>query len=682
MDWVSIVKKIINGEAVDADVINPILAALADRDQFLYERIASYEDKSVLIGYDLLVDPEASISVNDVVYYKPEAGLNLATVSFNNGSEHFTPGNESFAFGIVKSLQTVSDENKADVYMQGIVDVDVEDLLVDGEAFQAGPLYLSKSVAGRLTSKPGGLAIFIGYALSAEQMLLHPNYDSLNQLFFNYRFDLIDRPAGIPVLGGGAWTISSADITKVGWIPADDSPLAALKPDGALFYYNIPSEDDVNADVSLTDEEKSESIVLAQSLPAYPVSTTMLFVNGILQHQYNGTDGIYMVNQAGIWWFNDTDTYQPWASDIVDDTITFNSGTDKVLLTAHGLIDGDQVSFVSSGTLPNNLALNTVYYVVNKTNDDFQISLTEGGDVVDIGSGGSGTHMLSWLTNKGSTPERARTSIHFVRLNPDYKTAVVSSLKPYIDETVDSSKSLVMINAADRLTEKPTGDLLYKFKITNSSEEQATVTKSAVKSVSFNNLTGELEVETGNVITGIEGKGGISVTVADDGYAVVSLTNYTLRGDVTDIEPEDATYVYRGLHGYLRLRQPANNTAARVGLVGHIPLGEDLPAGKNLKLKILGFGSTTSSNSAKFKFEYSVSQTGLVSDAVLKTNSGADISVGPFVANTASEITNTYFEVPADALKSNSVVNFRIARVYNADYAGDFNILNIKWVIE
>lgn len=62
---------------------------------------------------------------------------------------------------------------------------------------------------------------------------------------------------------------------------------------------------------------------------------------------------------------------------------TATASTDKVNKAAHGLVAGDRVYFttLTGGT---GLALNTNYYVVNPTTNDFQVSLTLGGAAVNI----------------------------------------------------------------------------------------------------------------------------------------------------------------------------------------------------------------------------------------------------------------------------------------------------------
>ena len=69
---------------------------------------------------------------------------------------------------------------------------------------------------------------------------------------------------------------------------------------------------------------------------------------------------------------------------------TFTDAGDLVNLTAHGLSDGDVVSF-SSITSTTGISINTLYYVVNATANDFQVSLTLGGAAISLTTNGSGT---------------------------------------------------------------------------------------------------------------------------------------------------------------------------------------------------------------------------------------------------------------------------------------------------
>lgn len=64
--------------------------------------------------------------------------------------------------------------------------------------------------------------------------------------------------------------------------------------------------------------------------------------------------------------------------------------------TAHGLVEGDQLHFTTTGALPTGLATNTTYYVISTglTADAFEVALSRGGAAVNTSGSQSGTHTL------------------------------------------------------------------------------------------------------------------------------------------------------------------------------------------------------------------------------------------------------------------------------------------------
>ena len=70
--------------------------------------------------------------------------------------------------------------------------------------------------------------------------------------------------------------------------------------------------------------------------------------------------------------------------------VTFTDSTDTVDLTAHGLSNGDEVSFATIVTTTG-ISINTIYYVVNSAANNFQVSLTFGGAAIALTSNGTGT---------------------------------------------------------------------------------------------------------------------------------------------------------------------------------------------------------------------------------------------------------------------------------------------------
>jgi hypothetical protein len=71
------------------------------------------------------------------------------------------------------------------------------------------------------------------------------------------------------------------------------------------------------------------------------------------------------------------------------------AATDIITSAAHGLQTNDLVQLTTTGTLPAGLSLATDYYVISRTLDTFQLSLTPGGSAVDITDTGTGTHTFN-----------------------------------------------------------------------------------------------------------------------------------------------------------------------------------------------------------------------------------------------------------------------------------------------
>lgn len=74
-------------------------------------------------------------------------------------------------------------------------------------------------------------------------------------------------------------------------------------------------------------------------------------------------------------------------------TVTADAGTDKLSWTSTTLVDGERVMFSVSGggSLPGGLDADTIYFVVNKETNAFQVAATSGGSAIDLTSTGSGT---------------------------------------------------------------------------------------------------------------------------------------------------------------------------------------------------------------------------------------------------------------------------------------------------
>jgi len=66
--------------------------------------------------------------------------------------------------------------------------------------------------------------------------------------------------------------------------------------------------------------------------------------------------------------------------------------SDRITLTAHGLLAGAPIQFTTTTTLPSPLVTNTVNYVLVVDANTIQVALTEGGAAIVLTDAGTGTH--------------------------------------------------------------------------------------------------------------------------------------------------------------------------------------------------------------------------------------------------------------------------------------------------
>lgn len=83
-------------------------------------------------------------------------------------------------------------------------------------------------------------------------------------------------------------------------------------------------------------------------------------------------------------------------SDFLKGTFTIDTSTNTLDINSHGLVDDTRVRVsVNSGSLPSPLESGKDYFVVNATANDFQVSESKGGTVIDILTTGSGTFTVA-----------------------------------------------------------------------------------------------------------------------------------------------------------------------------------------------------------------------------------------------------------------------------------------------
>jgi hypothetical protein len=725
-NWVPQVSLVKDGTPVSASVVNPILAQLIAREQYLYDQFQNAVDLSVLTAFAQPIHPTeitqiVSGSLNAVYFASDNTGTGLkrAVVGFvtDPATTTFTAANSSYTFGIVSNVSTTGN---ADIWLEGLiklpfrVDDPTNGLLQPvsvgvTETFRVGPYYLSQITPGKVTANPGGLAVLVGYGISPTEFLLCPNVDQLSALFQNYRFNVLDRPTAAPVLTSTTWTIPNSDMTRLGWVDItwlqsnNPSAIAAITvPPGAKFLYNVPSDYTTdNADNSGTDGvangsttftsssanfgagmagvsiviasrgtytietvnsatsivlshtvatgtglhysigslfpyEQAEATELAALIPPSPADFNTLTVNGVEQifRNVDATDGIYSIDNYGIWWYNDQTGTQPWAADLVSDW----------------------------------------------TPSD-------------------------WMTTVVSDGERARIFLQFVRFNPAFNQVFITSLAPFNDGSTNNSTP--SITFVDKNTGLPAsvGDLFLKFNQSFNADVVAVSGNKALGSMVFDPVAGVWTRTTVPVVSSITGAPASGILVTESpvgsGQFLVSYQSQGVSGMCYDVTPRNAELVNLGgsLHSYIRL--PYSALPIDYGLTGKIVLPKSFPYGKTLYivLHVIGLSNVASVNvNVGFNLSYNVSTVlnGLAPASVVAANTTVAGAVLPndtvvgvvnfalpsgYLAQQALKFQSTSLAIPAANIGEDSIVNFLLTRDFSGSnlYSGDIGVLATYW---
>lgn len=768
MAWRTLIKKITdNVDYVSASTLNPILGAYTERTQWLYDQFNSHLDKSVLLAYNQPIAPsqvDGDITKGRVVYYdhvEADAGIKLARTAITYGTDYqYVAADSAFTFGIVKETRSVDGVEEADIYTFGLIEgisaATIFDDSVSMLGYTGGPVYLSSLDSGRIVTSPAGLAIYIGYITKVYgglvDIFLNPTFDAAGGFFHNYIFNLLDRPATDTSTGSMV-----NDYTKLGWIDiskndyeANGISLPNAPYEAPTFFYNIPGAggptgpDGLDADVYITEQERTEAKRLRSLLPPNPNAYTVFSVNGVSQLSVmqcpgitgagatgsvgEAQDGTYYINESGVWWYGPN---APYAADL-SNCIRVRSvkATNKFYIEKEALnyesvnspfAVGDEITFTeftserdsancsyasaSGPTGPINIIAGYVGYTgpsgplgpTGITDGEIWFTLKDGPtgaaitfntDIVPIVYIPWKSEYWSWA--KGSPALRSKMELRFVKINPELSDSLVTSL----DVHTDSKNFLKVVDGSNPMMDQTKGDLLLKYNLEiEPSTEGVTLvnnvvlpnTGTAVKAIaqSTTHAGGAIDIQYGPVVSKITGYGAAAVSANETtGEYNISVSNGLLGGSVMVIEPE-APYEYQGLHSFLNLKHNVYPT----GMKGKIALPASIPTGIPLNLHFTGFGSTgpSSGSTVTLQCEYCVSAPGvtIIGSPVQPVPLIYTLTWGTYSAGIV-RVFNNVFTIPAIRLVSQGILNFRITRKAPAtgtDYTGDLGILNTSWSI-
>jgi hypothetical protein len=694
--WVPTVRTIRDGEEVSQSVVNVPLEQLIQREQHLYEKFEELLGKSVLIAFGQPVYPTELQGTKplhqdelNIVYFREDSGgrgVARALTGFSSTSTKgmYAPNKSNYSFGIVKAMSPGTTP-LVDTYIEGLcelsIDLDDPDRgLIEVERnhlnepvvepFEVGPYYLSRKYPGKITKDPAGIPTYVGYAISKRKFLLHASVDEFSQFFINYRYNVLDRPAATPLLTGSTWTIpTTGNPNRLGWIAANSNNLPGYSiPSGAKFFYYIPEglllPTSPDAD-SLTESEKVEASELKGLLPPVPSNFVEIKANGITQRlldEYT-PDGIYKIDNYGLWWFDDQAGFQPWADDILSEGVW----TPNDWLEYRGSNFRRPRLFISFSKF--NPALRT----------QLVSSLTPYND----------------LENSNVPAGEKNNSEEFIKF--------------YLKETITSAV----------VKESKTGDLAVKVTpkfipkgVTGSAPippqaPTATYTSDrGVADLSFDQAAGKFVKVSTPVVAKINGQGGINVTPAQNqpGVFNISYMSTGIYGAIDSIEPVNARLEFRGLSSYLKFPY-AQTITVPYGVIGKILLTKKaIAAPANLKIYVQAFGTASYAPEATdkqiaFTFEYAATTAAnseaptsvkIANKSVLTAAVSSSVVLTTLTpieeGYTAYDVVNLEgnLVIPAANIAEDTVVNFKLMRniTETGNYLGDLGILGLYWGVE
>lgn len=230
-----IIRLIQNGDPVDSS-INTILRAIAGN----AEAVKLLLDES-LLGQVVMareVTVADTVKVGQAVYFNKtgqqfERALAMAYTDLTTGALVTADSTQAWGICYYKHNST-----KADILLYGYTAVDMSDA-IDGT--DPGIYYLSSASAGKLVRQAPPVSVPMLFWDGTSNVFVNPNFSNAFLQHQHYKFELQPVTAGTHVVPsvGGHHTITPADDSIEGWLPADDASFNDKAPAGAKFGYNI-----------------------------------------------------------------------------------------------------------------------------------------------------------------------------------------------------------------------------------------------------------------------------------------------------------------------------------------------------------------------------------------------------------------------------------------------------------
>lgn len=296
------IQHVVNGEPVDASATSRPTQQLENNLRNLRDLIELSLLGQALVAHSLAIDP--TLSVGQVVYWNAEHArceAALASTVFDQTLETLVGTPQSQVLGVV---YTKTGTTTAEIVLTGWIKLDITNAL-NGAALVPGRYYLSGNTPGTLVLGRPSLSVPVLYATGDGNVLIFPQWREWAEDHEHFRVQMYCNPAGdhTPPVPGHRHTITNADASIPGWLPAHHASFHGHAPPNAAFGYNLAAHPELNR--------------LWPPFP--PEAATIIWDKGV--DDTGGTEvpaghnGLVIIDRYGIWWLSDCYADVPWPAD-------------------------------------------------------------------------------------------------------------------------------------------------------------------------------------------------------------------------------------------------------------------------------------------------------------------------------------------------------------------------------
>ena len=306
-NWPYKIQHVVPGEPVQAGIVGRPDRALADRTEYLKDRLDAAEAGKAL--FDAGATVSSDVLPGHAVYWNSvsqryERALVLVEDDPTTGTLLTRPSSDCVGLCYRKLAS-----DKADIVLRGLVTFDNLDNAI-GPTVAPGKYYLSAVDPGKLSTQKPPITVTVCYVQGprdncsdALRVIVAPQVRDFLDEHTHYRFNLVARPAGtlvgVPALDPVTIEVTP-DVNLYGWLPAGHVSFNGTAPANAAYGYNL-----------------KKHTALSRVWPPIPIqSVSVLWDKGEdllgATEVPMGATGLVVCDVNGIWWMSNCRGDVPW----------------------------------------------------------------------------------------------------------------------------------------------------------------------------------------------------------------------------------------------------------------------------------------------------------------------------------------------------------------------------------